>query len=362
MGIVDKAKGTSNTFVEIVEEIDNRLKALEKEPPPPPPPPPPPSPSDKVQFGAPVYDWAYTIEESNWIAENLDFMIMERSRWTEGKLKPLNNHMKAINPDIITTLYKPWSEVESRQVKLEDVIQDWLDQAIKYNFNGIFIDICKCIGDQGEREKEFFSRAYPIFCQAQKILIPNLDGCKYGAPDDWRREVNVTHGGLEEAFATICVWIPSQPYLSEEVWKWQLEQMAYTASQDKLYVALGQNNGNRLEYAKYNIASFLMGRSGQKNKEFFYSGPQATYHLGQLIADHSAYEIYYRAPLGTPQSNAYKSNIIWHRDFEQGKVLVNPSENTHTVEFDQPYKKVDDTEPINRLTMGAHDAEILLVY
>lgn len=315
----------------------------------------PQRPDEGIRLGAPMYNWGYTITEATWIAEHLDFVIMEQAGWLSPRLKALNDHMHSINPGIIILVYRPWAEADRGSHKA--VVNNWLRDVNRYGFNGVFLDMCKSIGPQGEREQVFFEYAFPRFEAENKILIPNLDGCKYGESNTWKRKVGVTHGGLEEAFVTYCAWDPTVPFLPEYTWEWEIQQLEYTGEQDKIYMAMGQNRGMARKYAIYNAASFLMGKSG--NKDFFYSGPQATYALSDFMADYEEFKHIYTAPIGSPMGVRYKADSVWQRNYSEGRVLVNPTPNTYTINLGGTYATVDGVM-VSSVTLGGYGAEILL--
>ncbi|MDY6834825.1 MAG: hypothetical protein SVY53_08535 [Chloroflexota bacterium] len=316
----------------------------------------PKSPDEGIRLGAPMYNWRYTTNEATWIAEHLDFVIMEQAGWLNPRLKALNAHMRSINPDIIILVYRPWAEADRGSPNA--VVKNWLRSVNKYGFDGIFVDMCKSIGTQGQREYAFFEYAYPFFEAENKLLIPNLDGAKYNGLDDtWQRIIQVTHGGLEEAFVTYCAWIPGHPFQTEARWEWEVEQLENSGEQDKYYLAMGQNRGMARKYTIYNAASFLMGKSG--TKDFLYSGPQATYALSEFKADYERFKHIYTAPIGSPLDGKYKADGVWQRDYSEGRVLVNPTTNTYTIDLGGTYATVDGAM-VSSVTLGANGAEILL--
>jgi hypothetical protein len=63
--------------------------------------------------------------------------------------------------------------------------------------------------------------------------------------------------------------------------------------------------------------------------------------------------------LGSPVDEYYLVDLIYVRDFEEGKVLVNPTQSAHTIYLDEDYETLDG-EVVSSVTLAAKTGTILL--
>lgn len=63
--------------------------------------------------------------------------------------------------------------------------------------------------------------------------------------------------------------------------------------------------------------------------------------------------------VGDPLGNYYKTGSVYARDFENGKVLVNPTDSAYTVTLDKSYTTIDGTTVSGPLTVDAHTGVLL---
>jgi hypothetical protein len=127
-----------------------------------------------------------------------------------------------------------------------------------------------------------------------------------------------------------------------------------------------KNTGARDDYQRmrFGLATTLLG-------EGYFSYDFGTQSHAQLWY-YDEYEAYLGAPKEEPQNlRAASSRItpsVWERDFEEGKVLVNATNETQTVELDGSYEKlhgeqvpsINDGSIVNRVTLPAKDGLLLL--
>jgi hypothetical protein len=62
--------------------------------------------------------------------------------------------------------------------------------------------------------------------------------------------------------------------------------------------------------------------------------------------------------LGFPVDTYHFDQNVWTRDFENGKVLLNPSDYVYTVDLQQPYETLDG-EVVTEITMEGYSGELL---
>ena len=101
----------------------------------------------------------------------------------------------------------------------------------------------------------------------------------------------------------------------------------------------------------YSLSGFLLSYSGKAG--FSYQMLQYDY------TGHNGYWPEMDAPIGNPIGKYYSSQNIYMRDFTGGKVLLNPSTSTYTINLGGSYKTLDGTT-VSSITMNPHTGEILL--
>ena len=124
------------------------------------------------------------------------------------------------------------------------------------------------------------------------------------------------------------------------------------------------DNQNDFKDMRYGLSNTLMG-------DGFYSfdyGPD----LREQFWWYDEYDANLGQPISTPfnffdKNNASLTPSVWQRNFSQGIVLVNSTEQPQTINLDQPYEKINGTqdlkvnngETIESATIPAHDGLIL---
>ena len=92
-------------------------------------------------------------------------------------------------------------------------------------------------------------------------------------------------------------------------------------------------------------------------------GPKATFgfnSIHNLDGSRGYYSVFDDAKqLGSPTNDYYSFYSVYARDFENGKVLVNPTTSSYTVSLDQNYKTLDG-ETVSSVTLDGHTGVVLL--
>ncbi|HIH97125.1 MAG TPA: hypothetical protein HA348_06585 [Thermoplasmata archaeon] len=101
----------------------------------------------------------------------------------------------------------------------------------------------------------------------------------------------------------------------------------------------------------YCFASYLLGVNGEKTTFGFNSVNSKDASLGY----YSEFDV----PLGSPVNQYYPVGSVYTRDFAYGKVLVNPTTSSYTVDLDSEYK-TPDGQTISIVTLDPHSGVILL--
>jgi len=96
---------------------------------------------------------------------------------------------------------------------------------------------------------------------------------------------------------------------------------------------------------------------------FAIDGPKASFGFGgihNLDGSRSYYSIFDEAKqLGSPINDYYSFYSVYARDFENGKVLVNPTTSFYTVHLDSEYKTLDG-ETVSSVTLDGHTGVVLV--
>lgn len=119
-----------------------------------------------------------------------------------------------------------------------------------------------------------------------------------------------------------------------------------------------QNTGVRTNYRqmRFGLTTTLLG-------DGYFSYDHGTENHAQLW-EYDEYDV----ALGAPKGEAEQTSSTWERDYANGKVVVNPSDETQTVRLGGEYEKLHGTQDpetndgsvVSRVTLGAQDGLILL--
>jgi len=175
-----------------------------------------------------------------------------------------------------------------------------------------------------------------------KLLIPNgiwtgrtFYGSKYG--DAQTRYIRVLQETSIDGVMSEGIWCTyNGAWLSETDWKKSLDLFMwistnYLSNSDKLFVPIVSLRGNPVgatdsQLATFGVASTLLAVTSGHNQIYFHIGPTDFMETsGQTLFDKAN-------SLGAPLGNYYAENGVYMRDFENGKVYVNPTNNVRTVD------------------------------
>ena len=187
-----------------------------------------------------------------------------------------------------------------------------------------------------------------------KLLIVNTDN-----NDDY---VDACDGKMEEHFVHKTFWWSLDKSHSEWYdWEGKVESLKNINQRGKYYLAhsgtIIPENPTEADLDKihdiviYCFASYLLGVNGEKaifgfNNIHSKDGSRGYY---------SAFDV----SLGSPVSEYYLINSTYTRDFSDGKVLVNPTNASHTIFLDENYRTLNG-EKVSIVALPAHRALILL--
>ncbi len=144
--------------------------------------------------------------------------------------------------------------------------------------------------------------------------------------------VNDLDGAIAEA------WLrgsktPVGFFPSEAQWKENVNMLAYLEGQGKPLLTLTKlwvpdTKAQAIQWFQYSLASFLLG-SGGRSSFFFSPG----FNVSRTTPCYWCY-----LPIGSPQGGYAKVGGVYQRQFSTGKVLVNPTPATVTVQLGGTYK------------------------
>ena len=190
-----------------------------------------------------------------------------------------------------------------------------------------------------------------------KLLILNTSN-----DDDY---VDVSDGKWEEAFVH-ARWQNYGNFPSVDKWKHKIDGVRKVCQKGKMILVSGgclelerdstwtQAHPNEVEkLLEFCFCSYLLGVSGDKSAFNFGT-------FWNRDGSRGYYSIFDNArQLGSPVSDYDEFVSVYARDFENGKVLVNPSSSSYTVSLGGNYKTLDG-QTVSSVTLGGHTALILL--
>jgi hypothetical protein len=158
-------------------------------------------------------------------------------------------------------------------------------------------------------------------------------------------------GGMAEA------WIRGgsnsiTAYPKEAAWKQNVDAIADAGARGSSFCAVTKvwTDGTQAQkdaWFTYTAASFLLGNNGNSYLAF-------TYNQGDATADYPLWHV----DLGTATGPYAKVNNVYQRSFTAGRVLVNPTPNTYTIQLGATYHTLDGAS-VASVTLGPNSASIL---
>jgi hypothetical protein len=166
------------------------------------------------------------------------------------------------------------------------------------------------------------------------------------APGTYDRWLGYLSGGLDEMFAK---WGRNAGEGYRAAWQWedQVAEAEYAAAAGKIFIGFTQGAVGETQAARYGYASVLLGGDDRASYAFTPNYTEETWL--------PEYEYEIGSPLGAESGD---SDGVHRRRFEDGLVLVNPTESTQTVSFGGTYSG-SGLEGATGATMPAHSALVL---
>ena len=267
------------------------------------------------------------------------------------------------------------------QQYVADALKDYID---RYGYDGVFLDLVTATThyvnfkkpkrtvnangavytDSGWKDANLELLRTVRSAIGGKLLI--INGCRRGTgyfQDGYGDFLDVADGMCNEGFTG---WAQKPPgFGSEADWKADVEALADCAKRGKAVLAVANvKKRESTEPAeqhealyRYITASFLLGM-GQRHYLMFYAkvpGQPEDYRPGEEVLPALCNVL-----PGKPTGAYYQADGVYQRDFEQGKVLVNPTGRAATIALEGAWQ-TDKGEPVRSpLQVTEHSGVILL--
>lgn len=172
--------------------------------------------------------------------------------------------------------------------------------------------------------------------------------------------VDACDGRMEEGFVH-PYWWASDEFYSEIEWKSRVDNLKRISQNGKYSLEQSgtaiPENPTEADLEKvhimliYCLASYFLGTSGEK----------ATFGFNTYYSNDGSKGYYpeFDVLLGSPMNEYYSLGSVYSRDFERGKVLVNPTQSSHAIDLESEFKTMDG-QTVSSVTLSAHSGIILL--
>ena len=166
----------------------------------------------------------------------------------------------------------------------------------------------------------------PKIMATGKLAIPNF-ACWVEEPAMYNSWLQYVSGGIDEMFVK---WgsAAGEGYRGSYQWQVQVEEARYANQHGKVFIGFTQGAVGDTQAARYGYASLLMGSESAALSSYAYT---PDYETEQWLPE-------YEYELGAPTEAATEgSGGVFHRQFTDGLVLVNPTSSARTVSFGGTY-------------------------
>jgi hypothetical protein len=185
----------------------------------------------------------------------------------------------------------------------------------------------------------------PRLTAAGKLSIPNI-GAWGGFPSVGNSYLQNVSGGADQKFVK-WGYRAGIGYASEEHWQSQLDNLKYTQSQGKYFLANTESSTDDEAAAVYGWATVLLGGNGR-----------AAFALRHHSADTWFPEYGYK--IGRPTGpESVNSDGVHRRVFTKGIVVVNPTSGQYSASLHGTYSGTGLTR-VHRVTLAPHSAYVLI--
>jgi Hypothetical glycosyl hydrolase family 15 len=183
--------------------------------------------------------------------------------------------------------------------------------------------------------QSFLAYAGPRIQSAGKLAVANIGNTHERAYSSyWQAWLPYVSGAMEEMYTKYGA-APGQGYFDATDWEAEIRHAADAEADGKLFLGVSHSTADDEQAARYGYASLLLTGSG--NSYFSLASSESPSAEGDPYVDETWFSDY-AAPLGSP-SGEYRRlpNGVFERTFENGLVVVNPTESSQPVVFDASY-------------------------
>ncbi|MFV1965470.1 MAG: putative glycoside hydrolase [Pirellulaceae bacterium] len=197
-----------------------------------------------------------------------------------------------------------------------------------------------------------------------KLLITNGARGTYYFRTGYSNFFAFTDGLCNEGFTGWSQGPQPRP-ISEQDWKADIDELVDCAKRGKIVLAVanakkrepGESAAEYEELYRYIAASFLLGR-GKRHYLMFYAKvwqrPESYGRSGEVLP------AFCRVSLGEPRAGYYRRHGVYQRDFQRGKVLVNPTGKAIELPLDGTYNDAEGNVAADPLRMPPRTGAILV--
>jgi len=170
--------------------------------------------------------------------------------------------------------------------------------------------------------------------------------------------IDYVDGRMDEGFAH-APWQSSDEFHSVKDWEDDVDALYQWSGKNKHImtqggVEPGATDAQKKSLMTFCLSSYLLGVNGPKATFGFKPDAyQWGYRYDWIHPEYDSVE-----ELGSPTNDYYQTGSVYARDFENGKVLVNPTTSSYTVALDKEYMTLDGKK-VSSITLNPHTGAIL---
>lgn len=300
-------------------------------------------------------EWFLKNEAGEWVAnwEYTNSLQLDpgNTQWREFMAKAYKDNITrygydGVFVDIVNTTTHYINNKKASKAVNPKTGKAYTDQEWKEAMLGLLQTVRRHIGDKlmivnGSRGQEYFQTRYADF-------------------------LTVADGMCNEGFTGWAQNPTKSKFESEDKWKADVDALADCARRDKIVIAVAnvkerESTEPAAAYEaryRYIIASFLLGM-GKRHYLQFYARvpgkPAGVYQPGKDVLPAPC-----NVQLGEPSGTYQQKDGVYQREFQRGKVLVNPTVRQVRVTFRGAWRNDKGETVLSPLVLPAHTGVILL--
>ena len=195
---------------------------------------------------------------------------------------------------------------------------------------------------------------------AEKLLM--LNNVKRGSgyfEEQPHRFLEASDGVVAEGFRGPAAW-PLNRCLPEDEWVQNVEMMRDLETREKFIVVVTkvakEVAGNQAQLREHDLFMYTTFLLGMGEFSYYTSGVKDE---ADSLGENRLYYDYWQIDVGQPLSSYEKSGSHYHREFQNARVLVNPTDSPTTVDLGTQLT-TPDGKTISEVTLDPHTGTILL--